>query len=230
VDAARLRGRLVDWLVRERLIRDPRIEAAFRSVPRHLFIPGVSLQEAYEDEAIVTHVKDGKPVSSCSQPAIMAEMLHQLAVGDGDNVLEIGAGTGYNAALLSVLAGHSGHVTTVDIDERFVVEARVRLTRAGFEDVQVLVGDGHEGFSARAPYQRIIVTAAAWNVAPAWAEQLSPGGRLVVPIAYPGSPPTQASTCFEKQADRLRVLSAVPCGFIAMRRPAGEAGSERDAV
>jgi protein-L-isoaspartate(D-aspartate) O-methyltransferase len=217
--AARLRGRLVDDLVSQGLIRSARIEAAFRAVPRHLFIPRVSLQEAYEDEAIITHFASGKPVSSCSQPAIMAEMLHQLSVEEGDNVLEIGAGTGYNAGLLAHLAGPSGQVTSIDIDDRFVREARSRLIAVGFPAVNVITADGHDGYAASAPYERIIVTAAAWQVAPAWDEQLTLGGRLVVPLAHPGAPPIQESTCFEKHADGLRQISAVPCGFISMRRP-----------
>ena len=216
---ARLRGRLVDDLVSQGLIRSPRIEAAFRAVPRHLFIPRVSLEEAYEDEAIITHFAGGKPVSSCSQPAIMAEMLHQLSVEEGDHVLEVGAGTGYNAALLAHLAGPTGHVTSIDIDDRFVREARARLAAAGFPGVQVLTADGHDGYATKAPFERIMVTAAAWQVAPAWDEQLAPGGRLVVPLAHPGAPPIQESTCFEKGPGGLRLISAVPCGFISMRRP-----------
>ena len=222
---------MVDLLVKEGVIRDRRIETAFRRVPRHAFVPGVPLEEAYADEAIVTHVLDDRPLSSCSQPAMVAEMLDQLAVHEGDHVLEVGAGTGYNAALLSVLAGDAGHVTTVDIDQQFVHEARSRLEAAGFAKVETACGDGFEGFPQNAPYHRIIVTAAAWDVAAAWREQLSTGGRLVVPLATPGSPPVQASTCFVKRPDGdLRLLSALPCGFIAMRRSPGPGQSHRDAV
>src|SRR5512146_2469361 len=101
----------------EKLRRDDAVERAMCTVPRHLFLPDAPLEAAYSDNAILTHEEDGVPISSASQPAIVAIMLQQLAVEPGMRVLEIGAGTGYNAALLADLAGIAGHVTTVDIGE-----------------------------------------------------------------------------------------------------------------
>ena len=105
INTADLRDALVRTLRESGALTDARVEAAFRSVPRHLFLPGVEIERVYRDEAIPTKLADGIPISSSSQPAIMAIMLEQLDVQPGHNVLEIGAGTGYNAALLAYLAG-----------------------------------------------------------------------------------------------------------------------------
>ena len=125
----------------------------------------------------------GLPVSGCTQPAITAIMLQQLEVRPGQRVLEIGAGTGYNAALLAHLVGATGRVVTVDLDEDIVVEARRRLAACGFERVTVCCGDGGFGWPLEAPYDRIILTAGAWDVAPAWVDQLAPAGRLLLPLS-----------------------------------------------
>ncbi len=219
MDAQELRHQLVESLVRKGYLTDPRVVAAFRQVPRHLFLPDTPLDEAYADEAVPTHLVDGVPISSASQPAILAAMLEQLRVQPGDHVLEIGSGTGYNAALLAVLAGETGRVTSIDLEPRFVAEAREHLDAAGFHGVRTVVGDGYAGYPEGAPYDAIIATAAAWSVPEAWDKQLGVGGRLVVPLAEPGDPRMQASTAFEKRAGELRVTSRVPCGFMP-RRPA----------
>src|SRR5262245_19757926 len=114
MDTEALRERLVDGLIADGALRSPAVEAAFRAVPRHLFLPDVPLEAAYADAAVPTWRRsDGVPTSSSSQPAIMAIMLEQLGLEPGMRVLEVGAGTGYNAALLAHLVGPSGSVTTV---------------------------------------------------------------------------------------------------------------------
>jgi protein-L-isoaspartate(D-aspartate) O-methyltransferase len=110
--ASRLRAEMVAQLRQRGGVSDPRVAAALSEVPRHLFVPGVELRKAYGDQAIPTHYRDGVPTSSASQPAIVATMLEQLLPPPGGSVLEIGAGTGYNAALLSGLVGPSGQVVT----------------------------------------------------------------------------------------------------------------------
>ncbi|MGE0572501.1 MAG: methyltransferase domain-containing protein [Dehalococcoidia bacterium] len=220
MDAHELNAALVDYLVREGIIGDPRIESAFRAVLRHHFLPGLPLETVYSDDAILTHIDHGIATSSSSQPAIMAEMLDQLGAQPGDNVLEIGAGTGYNAAILQHIAGPTGHVTTVDIDPVFVQEASAHLQQAGCPRVEVICADGFKGYPPNAPYDRIIVTAAASRVVPAWEDQLKSGGRIVLPlIIYGGEFETQASTAYEKREDGLHELSAVGCGFMLMRHP-----------
>jgi protein-L-isoaspartate(D-aspartate) O-methyltransferase len=216
--AGRLQQELVDALKADGTLHDQRVEAAFHSVPRHLFLPGVALEEVYRDQAIVTKRIDGFRVSSSSQPAIMAVMLEQLGVQPGQRVLEIGAGTGYNAALLAHLVGEAGQVVTMDIDDDIVQAARRNLLAAGLERVQVIAGDGALGYAAGAPYDRIVLTVGAWDIAPAWWDQLRPGGRLVLPLALRG-PETQRAIAFDLVADHLESASVRPCGFMLLRGP-----------
>src|SRR5947199_2194876 len=146
VGAFALHRALIDALVRRNAIKDSRVEAAFRAIPRHLFLPDVPLAEVYRNEAIPTKIVDGEAVSSSSQPEIMATMLEQLGLEPGHRVLEIGAGTGYNAALMTHLVGDSGAVTTIDLDEDVVDGARAHLASAGFDRVRVALGDGALGY------------------------------------------------------------------------------------
>src|SRR5215472_11009728 len=136
-DAAR--ARLVDELRDSGRLTSRAVEAAFRAVPRHVFLPEMVATEAYQDEAFVVKTgDDGMPVSSSSQPAIMAIMLEQLGLARGNRVLEIGAGTGYNAALMAFLVGTGGSVVTVDIDADLAARARAKLVAAGYARVLVV--------------------------------------------------------------------------------------------
>ncbi len=211
-DAAR--ARLVDALRDGGRLTDPAVEAAFRAVPRHVFLPTMAAADAYQDEAFVVKTgPDGLPLSSSSQPAIMAIMLEQLGVAPGYRVLEIGTGTGYNAALIAHLVGERGTVVTVDIDADLVAKARANLDGAGYPDVIVICGDGGFGAPGHAPYDRIIVTAGAWDLAPAWLDQLGHGGRIVLPLSVRG---IQLSIALEREAGYWRSRSAFRCGFIRM--------------
>lgn len=203
-----------------------RVLEAFDSVPRHLFLPGVPLDEAYEDNAIVTKRDgEGKPISSSSQPAMMVLMLAQLDLKPGMRVLEIGAGTGYNAALMSRLVSPGGEVVSADIDADLVAGAREALDRAGYREVTVVQADGAEGHAGRAPYDRVIATVGVWDLAPAWLDQLAPGGRIVVPLDLGGP---QRSVAFEAEGGHWASRSVVPCGFMRMR--GSLAGPERVTV
>jgi protein-L-isoaspartate(D-aspartate) O-methyltransferase len=211
-DAAR--ARLVDELRDSGRLTSPAVEAAFRSVPRHLFLPEMAASEAYQDEAFVIKTgADGLPVSSSSQPAIMAIMLEQLGLGPGHRVLEVGAGTGYNAALMTRLVGESGSVVTVDIDADMVARAQANLAAAGYLDVVVVCGDGAFGAPGYAPYDRIIVTAGAWDLAPEWPAELGPAGRIVLPLSVRG---IQLCLALEREGGHWRSRSACRCGFIRM--------------
>jgi protein-L-isoaspartate(D-aspartate) O-methyltransferase len=216
-DATRgLREQLVDALRSTGALSDDRVAAAFRSVPRHIFLPATEPAQAYRDAAIVTkQVPDGRPISSSSQPAIMAIMLEQLAVEPGQRVLEIGAGTGYNAALLAHLAGEGGSVVTVDLDEDLVADAKAQLAACGVEAVAVVQSDGALGWPPAAPYDRIILTVGAWDLAPAWVDQLAPTGRLVLPLSLRGF--VQRSIAFERANGHLSAASIRACGFMRMR-------------
>jgi protein-L-isoaspartate(D-aspartate) O-methyltransferase len=214
-DTSALHQALVDQLKQTRSIRTPRIEAAFRAVPRHLFLPDVPVEKVYRDEAIVTKRLDGQPVSSSSQPAMMAIMLEQLDLQPGDSVLEIGAGTGYNAALISHIVGSTGQVIAIDLDKDITENARKHLAEAGFENVQVICTDGGFGYPSAAPYDRIILTVGAWDIAPAWREQLKPNGRLVLPLTLQED--VQVTVAFEEADGYMISISAHPCGFVKLR-------------
>jgi protein-L-isoaspartate(D-aspartate) O-methyltransferase len=206
--------KLVDELKTAGIIGNTRVEAAFRAVARHHFLPDVQPEDVYRDEAIATKFEGGRAISSSSQPAIMAIMLEQLGVEPGQRVLEIGAGTGYNAALLAQLAGPQGVVVAVDIDEDIVEAAGAHLAAAGFDRVRLVCGDGGAGYAPLAPYDRIILSVGAPDIAPAWVEQLKPGGRLVLPLSLNGP---QKSIALEKRAGHLASLSVYDCGFMPLR-------------
>ncbi|HEY7342472.1 MAG TPA: methyltransferase domain-containing protein [Ktedonobacterales bacterium] len=216
-----LRQELVEKLRRDGVLRDDAVERALCAVPRHLFLPDAPLEAAYSDNAILTHEEDGVPISSASQPAIVAIMLQQLGIEPGMRVLEIGAGTGYNAALLAELAGPTGHVTTVDIGEEIAAEARAYLDAAGYGRVRVIAADGAAGWPEDAPYDRIELTVGATDITPAWYEQLAEGGLLTLPLWLGMS---DASVAFRKRGEAFYSESLAPCGFMRLR------GAEKSAM
>ncbi|HZN18890.1 MAG TPA: methyltransferase, FxLD system [Micromonosporaceae bacterium] len=215
-DPTALRHDLLEEVLARTAIPDEQVAAALRTVPRHVFLPEVPLESVYRDDAIVTkRGPDGLPTSSSSQPSIMAIMLDQLGLAPGQRVLEVGAGTGYNAALMAHIVGPAGEVVTVDIDHDVVARAQAGLAAAGFPGVRVVCADGSEGFAPRAPYHRMIATVGVWDLAPAWLDQLAPDGRLVVPLDLRGA---QVSVAFERAPDGHWVSrSLAPCGFMRIR-------------
>nr|BBH90089.1 hypothetical protein KTC_48400 [Thermosporothrix sp. COM3] len=212
--AAALQQKLVDELVYKGLITSPRVQEAFRAIPRHLFLPHVPLEEVYRDQPIVTRMLDGKAISSSSQPAIMALMLEMLDLQPGARVLEIGAGTGYNAALMAYLVGEEGRVVSVDIDQDLVETAQEHIQAAGFPQVQVVQRDGFFGYAEAAPYDRIVLTVGSVDIAPAWYEQLKPGGKLELPLDLNGP---QLAVVFEKREGYFVQCVQRPCGFMGLR-------------
>src|SRR5262245_5874509 len=141
-EAAERRAALIAHLERDGALSDPAVRTAMLAIPRHRFLPEIPLALAYADDAIATKFADGVSISSASQPSIVAQMLEQLALAPGMRVLEIGAGTGYNAALLRTLVGPGGRVTTIDIDADITDAARAHLAAVGMTDVDVITGDG----------------------------------------------------------------------------------------
>jgi protein-L-isoaspartate(D-aspartate) O-methyltransferase len=225
-DPAVLRQRLVAHLRRAGTLTDPAVERAFLTVPRELFVAPLAarngLQAVYRDRAIVTK-RDvlGRPSSSSSQPRIMAAMLQQLQVRPGQRVLEVGAGSGYNAALLATLVGPGGLVVSVELDDQVARSAQAALARGGYP-VQVAAADGRHGWAAQAPFDRIIVTASTDDVPRAWFDQLVVGGRLVLPLRLSRRwflP--QAVVALQRTAVGLESVAMVPGAFMALRRPPG---------
>ena len=215
-ELAEARAQLVESL-RASGLAGPAVGEAFLAVPRHVFLPPDSAAQAYEDAAIVVKSDaDGLPVSSSSQPAMMAIMLEQLGLAPGQRVLEIGTGTGYNAALIARIVGACGAVVTIDTEPDLVEQARAALAAAGFEDVTVVRGDGARGVPDRAPFDRIIVTAGVWDLAPQWLAQLVVDGRIVAPISVRG---IQLAAAFEHAAGHWAARNAIRCGFIRMTGP-----------
>ncbi|MBB2749318.1 UNVERIFIED_ORG: protein-L-isoaspartate(D-aspartate) O-methyltransferase [Microbispora rosea subsp. rosea] len=211
-----LRNALTDRLLDAGTIRTPSVEAAFRTVPRHLFVPSTALHTAYGDDPIYTkHDGSGASLSAASQPTIVAMMLEQLGANPGDRVLEAGAGTGYNAALLATIVGPDGHVTTIDVDDDLVTSAREHLAAADVSNVTVILSDGALGHLDGAPYDRIIATVGAWEVPPAWLNQLAPGGRLVVPLRLRGV--ASRSIVFERGDNGWHSVNSQLATFMPLR-------------
>ena len=190
------------------------MRAAMLEVDRRGFVPELAAGEAYADAPVVLQVDAaGRPISTVSQPTMVALMLEQLQVRPGDHVLEIGTASGYNAALLATLTGSAGAVVTMELDEGLARLAARRL--AGAANVEVVVGDGRLGHRAGAPYQRIVVTAGAAAVAAAWREQLVDGGRLVVPL--PDGEGREVCVTYEQIQGALVERGRTLCRFVPLR-------------
>ncbi len=188
-------------------IKSEAVERAFRHVQRHRLVerffsydqeredydevwvdpagPSTeTLRTIYSDSALVTRLSGGLPTSSTSQPLLVAHMLERLNLAPGQRVLEIGAGTGYNAALIQEIVGETGHVTTVDIQEDVVGQTRRLLKAAGYGQVEVIAKDGALGHQVNAPYDRIIATVGCPDISPSWADQLAEGGFMLIPLQH----------------------------------------------
>ncbi|MBV9313420.1 MAG: methyltransferase, FxLD system [Pseudonocardia sp.] len=215
--ADELRAGMVARLVAGGRIRSPAVERAFRAVPRHLFLPGIPIERAYHDEAIAIKWQDGVAVSSASQPSMMAIMLEQLALRRGHSVLEVGAGTGYNAALMAEIVGSTGRVVAVDLDEDLVAGAAAHLASAGIHGITLATRDGALGYRELAPYDRIVLTVGSWDVQPAWWDQLAVGGRLLLPLSVRGSQLSVALDLLDRPSRCLHSVSVRSCGFVRMR-------------
>ena len=203
---AAARARMVETQLRARGIRDPRVLAAMGSVPREAFVPAGLEVLAYSDEALpIEHEQ------TISQPLMVALMTELLAPGPGERVLEVGTGSGYQAA---VLAAMGCRVTSVERLAELATTARARLARLGYGDrVEVRVGDGSAGLPGEAPWPLILVAAAAPRVPDALSGQLADGGRLVIPV---GRRYEQELVLVERQGAKLRTTNHGACVFVPL--------------
>lgn len=188
---ARERHDMVARQIEARGVRDPLVLAAMRSVPRHEFVPPVSRAAAYGDHPLP--IGEGQTIS---QPYIVALMTEALRPASGDRVLELGAGSGYQAAVLAAIVDS---VFTIEFFPSLAAEAAARLQRLGYANVKVRAGDGWHGWPERAPFDAAIVTFATPEVPPALIDQLKPGGRLCLPLGSPGG--HQELMLYVKRAD-----------------------------
>jgi protein-L-isoaspartate(D-aspartate) O-methyltransferase len=191
--------------LRERGIRSERVLGAMETVPRHLFVPSERVPEAYSDEALP--VGEGQTIS---QPYVVAASAEALALEGRERVLEVGAGTGYQAAVLSLLARE---VIAVETIPSLTESARERLTRLGYSNVRVEQGDGSEGLAGEAPFHAILVSAAAPAVPQPLIDQLAEGGRLVIPV---GLTDRQQLLRIVKEGNRTTEQKLFPCRFVPL--------------
>ncbi|HJZ70183.1 MAG TPA: protein-L-isoaspartate(D-aspartate) O-methyltransferase [Vicinamibacterales bacterium] len=204
-DWERERARMVDEQLRARDIRDPRVLDAMRAVPRHLFVPGAQRRDAYGDFPLP--IGYGQTIS---QPYVVAFMTESLEVGAGDRVLEIGTGSGYQAAVLSTLARE---VYTIEIVAPLAERARDTLAALGYQNVRVRTGNGYLGWPEHAPYDRIMVTAAPDAIPPALLQQLKVGGLMAIPL---GTADRQELRILRRTATGTETLRTLPVRFVPM--------------
>lgn len=231
------RESLVRTLESEGVLRSDQVAKALRSVGRDEFIEFFYLpddrgsfrnpklvevtrtpshevlQHIYDDVSLTIRVENGVPCSSSSQPSLVAEMLEALELESGHKVLEIGSGTGYNAALMAEVVGPKGLVVTMEYLEDVASQARRLLSAAGYGQVVALSGDGFGGWAERAPYDRIIATVGCSDLAPPWLQQVSEFGFLLIPLRYAGINLLVRVTVGD---DRYQGRIVGFCGFMAI--------------
>ncbi|MBC7114284.1 MAG: protein-L-isoaspartate O-methyltransferase [Archaeoglobi archaeon] len=201
------RERAVERLVRAGYIKDRRVIEALKRVPRHLFVPEKYRKYAYVDEPLP--IGENQTISAIHMVGIMAELLE---VEEGMKILEIGAGSGYHAAVLAELVGESGIIYSVERIPKLAEMARRNLERAGYKNVIVLIGDGSKGLPEKAPFDRISVTAAAPEIPRPLVEQLKDGGIMVIPVGRI----FQELKVVRKKGDEVTVENWGPVSFVPL--------------
>lgn len=211
---AKERERMVNDQLIWRGIRDPRVLEAMRSVPRHCFVPEEYRGLAYTDGPLP--IGKGQTIS---QPYIVALMTESLRLQGDEKVLEVGTGSGYQAAILAALARE---VHTIERHASLAETARQRLEKLGIRNVHVHIGDGSKGLPNEAPFQAIMVTASAPSVPPPLLEQLADGGRLILPIGSRGG---QVLELWERRGAQYQHKAVLAVAFVPLR---GEYGWKED--
>ncbi len=204
----RPRDEMVLTQIAQRGVRDEAVLSAMRSVPRHRFVPERLTAFAYDDRPLP--IGHGQTIS---QPYIVACMTELLRIRPGARVLEIGTGSGYQAAVLACL---TAEVYTVEIIPELGRQAQERLKTLGYGTVRTRVADGYHGWDQHAPFDAIIVTAAAEYIPPPLIRQLKDGGRMIIPVGSPFL--TQTLMLVEKTAGKVRTRSLLPVRFVPLTR------------
>ena len=202
------RARMVERHIAARDIHDAEVLQAMRSVPRHDFVPEAYSREAYANRPLP--IGYGQTIS---QPYVVAYMTELVRPDAGDRVLEVGTGSGYQAAILAEIVDD---VYTIEIVPELAHSAADRLERLGYDNVHVKQADGYFGWEEHAPFDAIVVTAAAEHIPPPLIEQLKEGGRMVIPVGSPFR--TQSLMLVEKSGDRISTRSLAPVRFVPFTR------------
>ncbi len=202
-----LREQMVTQQIAARGVVNPRVLRAMREVPRHRFVPESNRGRAYQDRPLP--IGHGQTIS---QPYIVAVMTELLKPQPGDRVLEIGTGSGYQAAVLSGLVEK---IYSIEIIPELAETARVALAAGGYQNVEVITGDGYKGLPEHAPFDGIIVTAAPEKVPEPLVEQLAVGGRLVIPVGGW----SQDLRVLERTEEGVRTTTLFPVRFVPLVRP-----------
>lgn len=203
-ELTRLREQMVRDQLQARDITDARVLAAMRKVPRHRFVPEHLIDSAHEDNPLPLIL--GQTIS---QPYIVAYMTQALELGGGERVLEIGTGSGYQAAVLAELVGE---VYTMEILPELEAMARATLDGLGYKNIHIRCGDGYLGWPEAAPFDRIIVTAAPDHIPEPLVEQIKPGGRMIIPVGSFD----QELVVIEKNQSGTSRRSTIPVRFVPM--------------
>jgi len=212
-DFSREREMMVRHQLAARGIQDARLLEAMVKVPRHLFVPPEYMDQAYADSPLP--IGGGQTIS---QPFMVAWMTELLTLTGREKVLEVGTGSGYQAAILSLLADK---VTSIERSRELAAEARKRLGRLGYGSVEVIEGDGSKGYPEEAPYDGIIVTAGAPEIPRPLTEQLADSGRLIIPVGGSGS---QVLILAKRQGDKVVTRELGSCAFVPLVGRYGWAG------
>lgn len=207
-----LRNKMVDQQLQARDIEEPKVLEALREVPRHEFVPANYREWAYSDQALP--IGEGQTIS---QPYIVAYMTQALQLEPQDRVLEIGTGSGYQAAILSRL---SRQVYSIEIVESLGLAARERLKRLGYDNIAVHVGDGYNGWPSQAPFDAIMVTAGAEELPQPLMDQLAEDGRMIIPIGPHGG--VRQLTLVTKKKGKFKFDKLMPVRFVPFIRKADE--------
>ena len=202
---------MVESQIRGRGVRDERVLAAMRRVPRHEFVPADQQQVAYGDHPLP--IGYGQTIS---QPYIVGFMTEALMLRESDTVLEIGSGSGYQAAILAELARE---VYSIELVPALAERASQTLARLGYRNVEIRAGDGYQGWPEHAPFSRIIVTAAPEEIPQALVDQLAVGGRMILPVG----PVTgdQELLILTKSENGITTVRSLPVRFVPMVKPPG---------
>lgn len=199
---------MVKYQIQQRGVRDAKTLEAMRKVPRHQFIPEKIVQSAYQDSPLP--IGHGQTIS---QPYIVAYMTEVLQLDENDIALEVGTGSGYQAAILSEIVKE---VYTIEIIEALASSAKETLTLHGYDNVQVYHQDGYYGLEEKGPFDAIMVTAASEHIPPPLIEQLKDGGRMIIPVGTPYF--TQQLVLVTKNDGKAKTTNLLPVRFVPFTR------------